>query len=171
MTADELAAAAGAESAARLRSDMDLIRHCAGQLSEGQFWHRPRPDMNSVANLLRHLDGNVRQMVLSGVAGRPDARDREREFLDRSGDPKATVLAELDAALAEVTPLLEAMTPAQMAAEGDVGSKSRTGLNIAFTVAAHFASHAQEIVHMTRLLLGDAYRFKGKPPYPAMTAG
>jgi hypothetical protein len=55
MTADELAAAVGAAAAHELDSARDRIRHCLDQLTDGHVWHRSRPDLNSIGNLILHL--------------------------------------------------------------------------------------------------------------------
>jgi hypothetical protein len=45
MTTDELAAAVSAAAAHELDSALDRIKHCLGQLSDGQVWHRSRPGL------------------------------------------------------------------------------------------------------------------------------
>jgi hypothetical protein len=50
MTADELAAAVGAAAAHELDSALGRIKHCLGQLNEGQVWHRSQPGLNSIGN-------------------------------------------------------------------------------------------------------------------------
>src|SRR4029450_1506676 len=64
-------------SGARHQLDEGLakIEHCVAQLSDEQLWWRPRPDMNSIANLMLHLAGNLRQWIISGIGGAPDVRD------------------------------------------------------------------------------------------------
>lgn len=41
-----------------------------------------------------------------------------------------------------------------------------TGVAAIFDSIPHFRGHTQEIVHMTRLLLGDAYRLAWEPKTP-----
>ena len=65
---DELAAALG------------RIAHCVGQLSDEQVWSRPAPSMNSIGSLMLHLAGNVRQLIVAGVGGASDVRERQAEF-------------------------------------------------------------------------------------------
>jgi Protein of unknown function (DUF1572) len=40
-----------------LNEGMHKIEHCLGQLTDEQVWSRPCPEMNSIANLLLHLNG------------------------------------------------------------------------------------------------------------------
>src|SRR5687768_7071535 len=88
-------------SAAILRTCLHKIRHCLDQLSDEQVWQRPRPEMNSIANLLIHLTGNLRQWILGGAGGEPDTRNRPAEFTDRSMRSKSELLAALSAVIAE----------------------------------------------------------------------
>ena len=67
-----------------LAEGLRKVEHCVHQLNEEQVWWRPAPQMNSVANLMLHLAGNVRQWILSGVGGARDIRNRPEEFVDRS---------------------------------------------------------------------------------------
>jgi len=41
-----------------------------------------------------------------------------------------------------------------------------TGLAALFDSVPHFRGHTQEIVHMTRMQLGDAYKFAWTPTTP-----
>jgi hypothetical protein len=41
-----------------------------------------------------------------------------------------------------------------------------TGLSALFDSVPHFRGHTQEVVHMTRVLLGDAYQFQWQPTTP-----
>ena len=44
-----------------LAERLGKIKHCLNQLNDEEIWRRPRPEMNSIANLMLHLAGNVRQ--------------------------------------------------------------------------------------------------------------
>ena len=56
------------------------IEVCVGRLSDEQVWWRPNPAVNSVGNLLLHLQGNLSQWVLSGLGGVQFERQRSHEF-------------------------------------------------------------------------------------------
>jgi len=60
-------------------SERDILR-CVEMLTEEQMWRRGGEHENSVANLLLHLAGNVRQWILHGIDGQPDVRERDAEF-------------------------------------------------------------------------------------------
>ena len=54
------------------------LQKAVPELSEAELWHRVNPQTNSVANLLLHLNGNVRQWVISGLGGAADSRERSK---------------------------------------------------------------------------------------------
>ena len=57
------------EHCQELSDALETIRHCVDQLSDEQVWWRPAKRMNSIANLMLHLAGNIRQWIIAGVAG------------------------------------------------------------------------------------------------------
>ena len=94
-----------------LAEGMAKIEHCVNQLDDAGVWWRPAEGQNSIANLMLHLSGNVRQWIIAGVGGAaPDVRDRPREFADRSGRPKAEILGLLRRTVAEADGVLSRLT-------------------------------------------------------------
>ena len=67
-------------AADKLAENVDRIEACLTELPPLSLWARESENENAVGNLLLHLDGNVRQWILSGVGAGPDARDRPSEF-------------------------------------------------------------------------------------------
>src|SRR4051812_20769821 len=72
------------EARKTLRDAHATIVHCLEQLDDEQVNWRPFEQQNSAANLVLHLCGNVRQWIIAGVGGKPDTRERAREFSDRT---------------------------------------------------------------------------------------
>ena len=56
------------------------IETCLGKLTAEQIWARQGENENAIGNLLLHLQGNVRQWILSGIGGEPDLRRRDGEY-------------------------------------------------------------------------------------------
>jgi len=67
MTADELTKHVTDEAARELNDALGKIVHCLDQLDEAQIWSRPQALMNSIGNLLRHLEGNLTQCKRSCI--------------------------------------------------------------------------------------------------------
>jgi hypothetical protein len=166
MTADELAATVGVEAGNELTSALARIKHCLGQLTDEQIWWRSDPSLNSIGNLILHLCGNVRQWIVAGLGGAVDGRNRPAEFSERGPIPKDGLVRKLEAVVDEARSVLARQTARQLAEARRIQGFDVTGLAAIFDSIPHFRGHTQEIVHMTRLQLGDAYRFQWKPMTP-----
>jgi hypothetical protein len=160
---DDLAAAIGRELSKEITEALARIDHCLAQLTDEQIWWRPAEGMNSIGNLLLHLTGNVRQWLIAGLGGTADERDRPAEFAERRPIPKADLLARLRAAVGEGRAVLAGQTGADWLQVRRVQGWDVTGLGAAVDSVAHFRGHTQEIVHQTRTLLGNRYRFAWTP--------
>jgi multidrug resistance efflux pump len=159
--ASELRVALNHAIADELDAALSRIAHCVGQLSEEQVWHRPPEGLNAIGNLLLHLTGNVKQAIADNLSGAPDTRDRPAEFASRDAVPKDELLRRLTAAVAAAKAAFAAASDERLAAVKRVNNNDWTGIQAAVRSVAHFRGHAQEIIHMTRTLLGDAYQFAG----------
>ena len=160
---EELAAGIAASASTELEEALDRIKHCLDQLTDAQVWHRPAAGQNSIANLLLHLTGNLRQWLIVGLVGGEDHRDRPREFADDSGRPKAELLAVLEATVGEAQTVLARQSAADLLRVRRIQGSEVSGLTAIFDSIPHFRGHTQEIIFRTRLLLGDNYRFAWQP--------
>jgi hypothetical protein len=170
MTPEDLAAAFGAAAAQELVDALGRIRHCLDQLTEEQVWWHPDRSRNAIGNLILHLAGNVRQWIAYGVGGAADVRDRPAEFAERRPVPRAELLATLEAAVADARKALAAVTASQLLETRRIQGFDVTGMAAIFGSVAHFRGHTQEIIHLTRAQLGDAYRFAWVPATPEQGA-
>jgi hypothetical protein len=160
MNADELAVAVGGEAGKELTSALAKIKHCLGQLTDEQVWWRSRPSLNSVGNLILHLCGNLRQWIVAGLGGAADGRDRPAEFAERGPIPKDELLRKLEAVVDEARAVLARQTARQL-----LKRRRIQGFDV-----THFRGHTQEIISLTRLQLGDAYKFAWTPTTPEQGA-
>ena len=163
MTADELAAAVGTEAGNELASALSRIKHCLEQLNDQQIWWRSQPALNSIGNLVLHLCGNVRQWIIAGIGGAEDVRHRPSEFSERGPIAKAELLRRLESIVDEAKAVLKRVTAEQLVAVRRIQGFNETALTALFNSVPHFRGHTQEIVHMTRLQLGDAYKMAWTP--------
>ncbi len=162
-TADQIAGAVGEAAANELDDAFAKIKHCLDQLSDEQVWWRPKPSLNSIGNLILHLCGNLRQWIVCGVGGATDNRDRPSEFSERGPTPKAELLKTLDEIVGQAQAALNALHVDRLLEFRRIQATEQTALSAIFDSVPHFRGHTQEIVLMTRLQLGDAYRFLWVP--------
>lgn len=166
MNADDFAKCMAMEAGEEMVHAFGKIKHCVEQLSEEQVWWRPRPEMNAVGNLLLHLAGNVRQRIIAGLTGSPDTRDRPAEFAERGPIAKEELLRRLEGTIQEAVGVLNSCTAQGYLTVRNIQGHDMTCLRSVFSSVPHFRGHTQEIVHMTRALLGPDYRFAWTPHQP-----
>ncbi len=161
--ADVLATTVGVQASNEMGNAMQRIRHCLAQLNDDQIWSRPSEAMNTTANLILHLCGNVRQWIISGVGGAEDMRQRPLEFSLRGPIAGDELLKQLEQTVADAKAVLTRVSASELLRTRRIQGFDVTGMQAIFESVAHFRGHTQEIIHMTRCQLGDAYRFAWSP--------
>jgi hypothetical protein len=154
----------------QLAERADRIGHCVGQLDDEQVWWRPLESMNSIANILLHLSGNLQQWIVSGVGGEPDVRDRPGEFSERGAIPRAELLARFEAVVARVDAVLANLDEGRLLEPRRIQGFDETAISATWHSLEHLGGHTQEIIYITRLQLGDRYRFAWTPSTPEQGA-
>ena len=142
------------------------IEICAGKLTAEQLWTRGSENQNAVGNLLLHLNGNVRQWILTSVGGHADTRDRPSEFAAQGGRGASELLAPLRATVADAVKVLRAVPAHRMLDSVTVQGYDTTVLGAIYHVVEHFAGHAFQIFLLTKAFTGEDLRF-----YDHLSAG
>ena len=145
------------------RHHLPRIERCLRKLTEEQIWWRPNDASNSAGNLALHLAGNVRQWIVSGLGGAPDARRRDQEFAERGPLPRAQLLVTLRTAVADACKMLRGMPPEQLARTYRIQRLRVTGLNAILHVVEHFAFHSGQIIFLTKQQIGHDLAFTNLP--------
>ena len=142
------------DAAARLfDQSLSQIRRCAALLSDQQAWSRANENCNSVANLVLHLTGNVRQWLVAGVGGQAFDRDRPAEFSARDGRPLTPLVDELERVVRQAVSVIQQLTPAQLTEMRTIQRYDVSTTLAVFHVAEHFSFHTGQIIHITKALL------------------
>jgi uncharacterized damage-inducible protein DinB len=159
-------------STRKLRQMFSRIQACVEKLSDEQVWLRGTENANAVGNLLLHLNGNVRQWILSGVAGQPDNRDRDAEFSARDSKPKSELLKMLGTTLEEAIRAIESLDARRLEERTVIQGYEVTVLEAVAHVVEHFALHTGQVIFATKLLSGEDlgfYRHLSSPAHSAKT--
>jgi hypothetical protein len=119
--------------------------------------------MNSIANLILHLTGNVWQWMVAGIGGSVDVRNRPAEFAEQGPIPKAKLLAAMEVVVAETAEVFRRATAADMLSARRIQGFTVTGWGALFDCIPHFKGHTQEIICETRMQLKEAYRIHWQP--------
>ena len=157
-----------AEARKHFAASVEGIRHCLRQLDDQQIWWRPQSSQNSIANLILHLCGNLRQRVLSLIGGEPDVRNRELEFTERDRIARDELLRRFNEVAAAVDTTLAGLQPTRLLEmqrfQGGGQQVEESLLGGLLRTLTHMGGHAQEIVCLTRMQVRDKYEFRGAPP-------
>ena len=136
---------------------LDRFHRALERLDDATVWQRPAEGVNSVANLVLHIEGNIRLFVGQGVGGLEYERDRNAEFEARDGKS----IAELRAIVRQTRELVGNVlgdasdeTLAQPSEFEDFATKRELVLH----VMAHAGFHAGQALLMAKLLSKDTTR-------------
>jgi uncharacterized protein DUF1572 len=142
-------------------------------LSIENIWWRANEASNSIGNLILHLDGNVRQWIISGVGGKPDVRDRQHEFDAQAGMDQPQLLRQLRATVGEADRVLASIDPSTLLEHRRIQSYDVTILQAIYTVVEHFSMHTGQIILLAKMWKGDLRFFdvSGGAPRPTWRGG
>jgi Protein of unknown function (DUF1572) len=148
-------------AADKLAENLDRIETCLAELPPRSLWTRDSENENAVGNLLLHLEGNVRQWILSGVGAGPDTRDRASEFSARTGANAAVLFAKLHGTVDEGVDLIRSLPHGRLAEKVSIQGYDTTVLSAIFHVVEHFSGHTYQIILLTKRFTGKDLGFYG----------
>ena len=128
------------------------IRECVQELNEEQLWWRPNEASNSVGNLVLHVSGSMRHYLSRGVGGIDYHRDRPSEFAERGPVAKTDLLATFDETVAQASQVLDSFDTSRFLEATDEQNYVPTMFDLIFNIAIHLATHAGQIVYITKML-------------------
>ena len=145
-----------AYASTRLHQSQHSIAACLDKLTDDQQHHRGGDHENSITNLLLHLEGNMRQWILHGIADQPDIRQRDEEFTLTPTTSPAQARARFNATLDESASVIAALAPDRLLIVIDpqpTGTwRHTTILEAIFKVVGHVEMHTGQIILLTTQL-------------------
>lgn len=127
-------------------------------LPAADLWWRPHPDCISVGNVLLHLEGNVRQWILSGLGGEPDARERATEFAAEAHSLAGpALLARLTETVARAAAVIRGLTDDALEGAVSIQGFETTGLAAVLHVVEHFSWHTGQVVWIAKARAGGGH--------------
>jgi uncharacterized damage-inducible protein DinB len=146
------------------------VETCLSKLTPDQIWMRGTENQNAVGNLVLHLNGNVRQWILSGVGGSPNTRIRDQEFAARggarSGMDTPALGRLLREAVDEALAIIRSLPHERLAERTTIQGHDVTLLEAIFHVVEHFSGHTSQIIFVTKMFTGEDlgfYSYLSKP--------
>ncbi len=139
------------------RENTEKITAVWASLDTEQIWWRPNENCLAPANQLLHLNGNLRQWVLSNLGQVPDERYRDGEFAARAGLDKNALLAEFQNVIRQVLLVLE--QPIGAEANLWIQGHETSPVGIWIHVAEHLSYHTGQLLYTAKLLLDKGFAF------------
>lgn len=136
-----------------------IIKSC-NYLSEENFWWSPNENTNSVGNLLLHLEGNIRQYIISGLGKMNDVRERDTEF-EQKGLPKEEVLSMLLSTIDESIAIIKALPEKTLLQDHNIQGFSLSGINVLIHITEHLSYHTGQIALLTKIQRNTDLKFYG----------
>jgi uncharacterized damage-inducible protein DinB len=134
------------------------IDRCLDKLSDEQICHRRADYENSIANLLLHLEGNLRQWFLHGIDGQPDVRTRDSEFALSLSMPPGEIRKRFAATLADGRSIIRSLPPERLLVTINPQPTGNWGpmtiLAAIYRIISHLEMHTGQIVLLTKQLQG-----------------
>ena len=130
------------------------IERAVAVLDDDEIWRRANDQSNSVGNLVLHLSGNLRQWVVSGIGGAPDARDRDGEFAQSGPMPREELLGRLARTVAEADTALSVFDPSRLGETRRIQGREVTAFEALYHAVEHFAMHTGQIILLSKALSG-----------------
>ena len=150
-------------------SYLPRIERCVEKITDEQLWWRANAESNSIANLMLHLSGNVRQWIVSGIGGAPDVRRRQQEFEERGPLPRAEVVSPLKQAVQEADAVLAAVDLSILLEPRRIQGYDVNVMGAIYQVVEHFSMHTGQIILLTKMWVGDVAFFDVSQGTPRRT--
>jgi uncharacterized damage-inducible protein DinB len=156
-------------SVENLRQRASEIERCLAKLSNEQIWARGGENENAIGNLVLHVCGNVHQRIAFGIQGKPDVRERDREFSARAGASVPELTDKLRTTVNEATAALGGATAETLSRRVKVQGYDQTILEMIYHMVEHFALHTGQIIFATKAMTGEDLGFWRPLPQAAAT--
>ncbi len=153
-----------AEFKRRIRQEsLGRIETCLNVLSDNEIWYRHNENTNSLGNLVLHLDGNIRQYIISGVGGAPDDRNRAQEFSWEKPLERQELLHKIAQTIDEAITVVESLESERLSEQIRVQGFDESILSVLIHVIEHTSYHTGQITFYTKFVKNiDTGYYQGK---------
>ncbi|WP_298867475.1 DUF1572 family protein [uncultured Gimesia sp.] len=151
------------ESVHLLQQSAGKINHCLNQLDTDQIWWRPRPELNSIGNLILHLCGNLKQWAVCGITGSVDERQRSQEFRADVKVSRDDLQSLMHRTIEQACLTMQSLSAPALLEKREIQGFSVSVLGAISHTVPHFVGHTHQIIYLTRLQKGDQYQFDWSP--------
>tara|TARA_R110000744_G_scaffold56155_1_gene118465 strand:- start:42 stop:560 length:519 start_codon:yes stop_codon:yes gene_type:complete len=143
----------------RMDESTRMIKKSLSDISEDEVWQKPNPSLNSIANLMLHLCGNISQYVISSLGETEDKRKRDTEFSVTDGLTKAELLKKLEDIVDTAKRVIFDAKPDQLLKVRSVQGFSFSGIGVIMHAVEHYSYHTGQIAFWVKQLKNNDLGF------------
>jgi uncharacterized damage-inducible protein DinB len=127
------------------------------QLTDDELNWSPDEISHNIPNLLRHIEGNIKERIVKGIYKEEITRDRDNEF-SKAYMSKAEAESLINENMQFVIDLLNDMSEERFDEIQIVRGKERTNLDMLHQCVAHYSEHMGQIFYISKQCLKEKYR-------------
>ena len=133
-----------------IRENLKRITICFDTIDEADVWKDLNHNTNSLGNLILHLNGNIRQYVLSGLGHVMDERERESEFIAKPDLNKKTLIEKHKSLVGKACNIIESLPELSYTQNYTIQGFEMTGVEVLIHVTEHYSYHTGQIAHIVK---------------------
>jgi uncharacterized damage-inducible protein DinB len=132
------------------------IERVLEQLNDDDVNWRPNESSNSIANLIIHMDGNIKERIGKGINKKDFIRQRDQEF-EWVTKSKSELQEIMKKSFGEIIETTKGMTDHGLAQTQIVRNQERTNLDVLIQCATHFSEHLGQILYIGKIIKNQEY--------------
>ncbi len=149
------------QSIFRIDESMRMINIALAELGPEELWKKPNAALNSIGNLLMHLNGNITQYAISSLGETMDVRQRDLEFSTSSQLDGKALISNLEQTVETAKAIMANATAEQLLKKRKVQGFDLSGIGIIIHVVEHLSYHTGQIAFWVKLLKNKDLKFYG----------
>ncbi|QLG47049.1 DinB family protein [Costertonia aggregata] len=136
----------------RMDENTRMIKKSLLEVSEEEMWLKPNEALNSIANLILHLCGNITQYIISSLGETEDVRNRDLEFTTSNSGTKADLISKLEETVDTAKRVVFDANIDQLLKTRSVQGFSFSGIGIIIHAVEHYSYHTGQIAFWVKQL-------------------
>lgn len=143
----------------RIDENVRMISIALSKVNEREIWIRHNQSLNTLGNQMLHICGNMTQYAISGLGGKEDVRNRDKEFsLDHKHSSDDLLKLLLDTTQ-KATTVIKNTTEEQLLLSYGVQGFDFSGIGLILHAVEHFSYHTGQIAFQVKLTIDEPLGF------------
>jgi hypothetical protein len=148
------------------RKQKESAEQALAQVADKDFFHKPGPESNSIAAIVKHVGGNLASRWTDFLTsdGEKPWRDRDNEFIIGANDSRQNLMAIWEKGWTTVFNSLAALKEEDLLGKIRIRGEEHSVLQAIHRSLTHSAYHVGQIVYLSRLLTKEGWKWITIPP-------